>query len=158
MIKMFFVFVSGWSGCFHRQEVRIRSVDTVPAVCTSNLIKVELHKVHFQCKEAERVVNLVKAIHHIHAAAAESSVKMQNPHIASGGGLYLSILTQRLSVSIQKETLISIFMMTRISLEHKMSLYADDPSTTHRPTNIWIGFSGYLHATVSGYPSYTRSY
>lgn len=102
MIKMFFVFVSGWNGCFHRQEVRIQSVDTVPAVCTSNLIKVELHKAHFKCKEAERVVNLVKAIHHIHAAAAaaESSVKMQNPHIASGGGLYLSVFTQQLSVSI----------------------------------------------------------
>lgn len=135
MIKMFFF--CRWNGCFERNAVRKQSVDTIPAVCTSNLTKVELHKVHFKCKEAERVVNLVKAIHHsVHAAAAaaaaESSVKMQNPYIGSGRGLYLSIFTQQLSVSIQKETLISIFMMIRTFLEHKMSPYADDSSTSHR--------------------------
>lgn len=82
MIKMFFVFCF----CFFPGEMGAStdkkseySVDTVPAVCTSNLIKVELHKVHFKCKEAERVVNLVKAIPHIHAAAAaESIVKMHH--------------------------------------------------------------------------------
>lgn len=128
------------------------SVDTITAVCTSNLIKVELHEVHFKCKEAESVANLVKAIHHSKhttaaAAAAESSVKMQNPHVGP----------QRLSY---KETLISMFMMIHTFLEHKVSLYADDPSTALPQMLQTFGsdFQVFYMQTIQGYSSYKGSY
>lgn len=41
-----------------------------------------------------------------------------------------------------------MFMTIRIFLEHKVSLYADDPSTD--ASKFWIGFSGYVHAVYLG--------